>query len=283
MFARLKTRLRSTMSRSAVKLQILTRTQSRISMFVALMVSDTRRGVPEPETRKGSPAYFPRILLMIPTLNEEEAIEALVSEARSVGFTNILVVDGCSTDRTRDIAKEAGARVLLQDFGKGKGCGVRTGMREFLFGDSDILCIIDGDGTNIPVFLTQMIEQIKSGQADVVLGSRTRGPRERDAMDRLSLASNLTVSFILGAKFGRLFTDIQTGYWTFTRNAVERVYPNIRSTGFEIELELFVKILKEGLKVREIPVGFRRRKGLTKFSFAQRIRNLYCAFRLLAS
>jgi dolichol-phosphate mannosyltransferase len=252
-------------------------------MFVALMVFDTRPVVPEPETQKDKPAYLPQILLMIPTLNEEEAIEALVSEARSVGFINILVVDGFSTDKTRDIATQAGARVLLQDFGKGKGCGVRTGMREFLSGDSDLLCIIDGDGTNVPVFLTQMIEQVKSGQADVVLGSRTRGPRERNAMDGLSLASNLTVSFLLGAKFGRLFTDIQTGYWVFTRDAVERVYPSIRSTGFEIELELFVKILKEGLKAREVPVGFRRRKGFTKFSFMQRIRNLYYVFRLLAS
>ncbi len=99
----------------------------------------------------------------------------------------------------------------------------------------------------------------------------------------MSLVSNLTVSFLLGAKFRRLFTDVQTGYWIFTRNAVQRIFPQIQSTGFEIELEMFVKSLREGLRVREVPVGFRRRKGRTKFSFVMRMRNLYYAFKFLAS
>ena len=96
-------------------------------------------------------------------------------------------------------------------------------------------------------------------------------------MDKLSLASNLTVSFLLGAKFGRRFTDVQTGYWLFTKHAVERIYPTIRSTGFEIELEIFVNAFKMGLRVSEIQVGFRKRKGFTKFSFMLRLRNLYYA------
>lgn len=252
-------------------------------MFVALMVSNTEPVVPRSVTEKHNPIYSSEISLMIPTLNEEEAIQALVKEAQSKGFGNILVVDGFSTDRTREIAAESGARVVLQDFGKGKGCGVRTGMKEFISSNSHLLCIIDGDGTNDPTFLAEMIQQVRSGKADVVLGSRTRGPREPDAMDTLSLASNLTVSLLLGAKFGLLFTDVQTGYWVFTRNAVQRIYPQIRSTGFEVELELFVRTLKEGLKIHEIPVGFRRRRGHTKFSFMLRIRNLYYAFRFLAS
>jgi glycosyltransferase involved in cell wall biosynthesis len=222
-------------------------------------------------------------LLMIPTLNEAEAIEGLVAEARSAGFRQIMVVDGLSTDRTREIAEQAGVAVILQDFGKGKGCGIRTGMREFLQADANVLCIIDGDGTNDPFFLARMVAIVKEGEVDVVLGSRTRGPREAGAMDFISLASNLTVSFLLGAKFRRLFTDIQTGYWVFTRSAVQRIYPSIRSTGFEIELELFVKIFTEGLRVREIPVGFRLRKGRTKFGFMMRMRNLYYAFKFLAS
>jgi dolichol-phosphate mannosyltransferase len=102
-------------------------------------------------------------------------------------------------------------------------------------------------------------------------------------MNTLSLASNLTLSFLLGAKFGRLFTDIQTGYWLFTREAVERIYPEIQSSGFEIELELFVKILRERLRIMEVPVGFRTRKGVTKFSFMLRIRNLCYAFKYLIS
>jgi len=226
---------------------------------------------------------YSNVLLLIPTLNEEEAIEQLVREAQGCGFTDILVVDGLSVDRTREVAASMGARVVLQDFGKGKGCGVRTGMRVFLEEDSEFLAIIDGDVTNVPSDLAGMISVARSGLADVVLGSRIRGKRERGAMPALSVASNLTVSFLLGAKFLRLFTDVQTGYWLFTRDAVGRVYPKIQSTGFEIELEVFVKLLKEGLRVVEVPVGFRARKGRTKFSFGLRMRNLYYAFKYLAS
>jgi len=223
------------------------------------------------------------VLLLIPTLNEEEAIQQLIQEAHACGFTDILIVDGFSVDRTREVAGSMGARVVLQDFGRGKGCGVRTGMKLFLEGKSEFLAIIDGDVTNVPSDLTRMISVAKSGSADVVLGSRTRGKREKGAMPALSVASNLTVSFLLGAKFRRLFTDVQTGYWLFTREAVRRIYPKIQSMGFEIELELFVTILRERLRIVEIPARFRARKGKTKFSFTLRMRNLYYAFKYLAS
>ena len=222
-------------------------------------------------------------LLIIPTKNEEEAIGELVLESRAVGFSNILVIDGFSSDSTSETAKKSGASVLLQEFGNGKGCAVRTGMKEFLRGNHQYLCMIDGDGTNVPSFLLTMISIAKTRRADVVLGSRTRGHRDKGAMNLLSLASNLTVSFLLGIKFKRIFTDVQTGYWLFTRDAVERIYPLIQASGFEIELELFVTILKMGLRVIEVPVGFRQRKGITKFSFALRIRNLSYAFRRLVS
>jgi len=225
----------------------------------------------------------PEVLLLIPTLNEEEAIQQLLQEARTAGFSNILVVDGFSSDRTREIAEANGARVVLQEFGKGKGCGVRTGMKLFLESDSKFLAIIDGDGTNIPSDLMGMISLAESGTADVVLGSRTRGRREKHSMPTVSLASNLTVSFLLGAKFGRLFTDVQTGYWLFTKEAAGLVYPKIQSVGFEIELELFAVIMRSGLRVVEVPVGFRNRKGETKFSFMLRMRNLYYAFKYLGS
>jgi dolichol-phosphate mannosyltransferase len=256
--------------------------QTKMRTLVALMAENTN---PVTQATVGGIAQktFSATILMIPTLNEEEAIEALVSEAKSCGFTRILVVDGFSSDETREVAAKGGARVVEQEFGKGKGCGVRTGMKRFLEETAEFLCIIDGDGTNIPCDLSELISMLQAGKADVVLGSRTRGSREPQAMNWLSLASNRTVSFLLGAKFMHSFTDVQTGYWAFTRIAVQRIYPKIQSTGFEIELELFVRILKEGLRVREVPVGFRRRKGKTKFSFKLRIRNLYYAFKFLSS
>jgi dolichol-phosphate mannosyltransferase len=236
---------------------------------------------PVAEMTQNNQKNFSNVLLMIPTLNEEEAIASLIIESRECGFTNVLVVDGFSTDRTREVAAKASALVIEQDFGRGKGCGVRTGMKMFLQDGTDLLCIIDGDGTNVPSYLREMISIVQTHGAEIVLGSRTRGPRDPKAMNLLTLASNLTVSFLLGAKFGRFFTDIQTGYWVFSRKAVQSIYPKIRSKGFEVELEIFAMILTDGLRVCEVPVGYRRRKGKTKFSFIFRLRNLYYAFKFL--
>lgn len=249
---------------------------------MTLMAENTDPAV-QPVVEGVSQKTFPDTVVMIPTLNEEEAIETIISETRECGFTRILVVDGFSSDGTKVVAANGGAKVVDQEFGKGKGCGVRTCMRLFLEEPAVVLCIIDGDGTNVPADLIDMRSMLQAGDADVVLGSRTRGRRESGAMNWLSLISNRTVSFLLAAKFRRYFTDIQTGYWAFTRPAVQRVYPNIQSMGFEIELELFTKSLQEGLRVEELPVRFRRRKGRTKFNFKLRLRNLYYAFKFLSS
>ena len=250
--------------------------------MVALMAKDTDPAGAA-KNQNLNQKSFPRTLLMIPTLNEADAIESLVTEAKKCGFSSILVVDGFSEDRTREVAEAAGATVRLQQFGKGKGCAVRTGMKLFLEADDAVLCIIDGDATNIPSHLVDMISVLEKVGADVVLGSRIRGKRSPKAMGPLTYASNLTVSFLLGAKFTRLFTDVQTGYWVLTRAAVQKVYPLLRSTGFEAEMELFVTSLKEGLKVCEVPVGFRVRKGRSKFSFRLRLRNLLYVMKYLAA
>ena len=223
-----------------------------------------------------------RVMLVIPTLNEEEAIRPLVEEASSL-FPRIVVVDGHSSDRTREIAQSLGATVILQEFGPGKGCGVRTAMKFFLSQTADIMCIIDGDGTNIPRDLAPLIEAVRTRDADIVIGSRTRGKRDPGSMNWITIASNRVVSYLLSARYGGNFTDIQTGYWVFSRNAVERLLPGLHSTRFEIELEIFAKTRSCGLVLKEVPVGFRERLGTTKFSLGLRMRNLYFAFKYILS
>jgi dolichol-phosphate mannosyltransferase len=220
------------------------------------------------------------VLLLIPTLDEEAAIEALLSESSTI-FPRILVVDGFSEDRTREIAARSGAQVILQRYGKGKGCGVRTGLEEFLNTNANYLAIIDGDGTNVPADLEPLVQAVASQSIDVALGSRTRGKRDPGSMDWLTISSNRVVSFLLGARFLRFFTDVQTGYWVLSRSAVAELLPLLKATKFEAELELFVRAMQSGFRVAEFPVRFRSRTGRTKFSFALRMRNLAYAFRLL--
>jgi dolichol-phosphate mannosyltransferase len=219
---------------------------------------------------------------MVPTLNEELGIKKVLEDMPKGSV--VLVVDGGSTDKTIDVAKQCQAIVIEQRFGRGKGCGVRTGMEYFLSTDYDILCMIDGDGSNDPRELPKMIEVLENRNAEVVLGSRVRGKREKGAMAPFTIFSNLIVSLLLGLRFLRIFTDVQTGYWAFSRKAVETLYPNLKAKGFEIEMEIFVLTFGAGLKCVEVPVRYKKRLGKTKFRLFLRFRNFgYLVYYLLRS
>jgi dolichol-phosphate mannosyltransferase len=211
------------------------------------------------------------VLVMVPTLNEERGIRRVLKDVPK--DIDVLVVDGGSTDETVEVTRQYRVRVIEQEFGRGKGCGVRTGMGFFLSSKYDVLCMIDGDGSNDPEELPKMIEAMKYEKAEVVLGSRVKGKREKGAMTLFTIFSNVIVSLFLGLRFLRIFTDVQTGYWAFSRKAVETLYPRLKAKGFEIEMEIFVLTLDVGLKCIEVPVGFKKRLGKTKFRLFLRFRN----------
>jgi hypothetical protein len=92
-------------------------------------------------------------------------------------------------------------------------------------------------------------------------------------MTSFSIFSNLIVSLFHGLRFLRSFTDVQTGYWAFSRKAVETLYPRLKAKGFDIEMALFMLTLDIGLKCIEVPVGYKKRLGKTKFRLSLRFRN----------
>jgi len=208
---------------------------------------------------------------MVPTLNEERGIRKVLRDVPK--DIAVLVVDGGSTDETVEVARQYRVRAISQKFGRGKGCGVRTGMEFFLSSEYDVLCMIDGDGSNGPEELPKIIEAMKDEKAEVVLGSRVRGKREEGAMTLFTVFSNVIVSLFLGLRFLRFFTDVQTGYWAFSRKAAETLFPRLKAKGFEIEMEIFMLTLNVGLKCIEVPVGFKKRLGKTKFRLSLRFRN----------
>lgn len=209
---------------------------------------------------------------MLPTLNEEKALAALAPEIP--GEFDVLVVDGGSTDRTREVAKELGYGCIVQKFGKGKGCGVRSAMEYFLNTDYRYLAMIDADYTCDPAKLIGMYGRLIDNGYDIVLGNRDR-KQQRDMLGWFSLFINASTSSIVTYAYGMDLPDIQSCYWLFSRKAVEVLYPHLTARGFEIEYDIVYNSWLYGLNIGHYPVTIRKRVGDTKFTNYLRLKQIY--------
>ncbi|MDI9646309.1 MAG: S-layer glycoprotein N-glycosyltransferase AglJ [Archaeoglobales archaeon] len=199
-----------------------------------------------------------KVSVVIPTLNEEKAIGEIVSAFVSRGF-DVLVIDGRSTDKTREIAEKCGAKVVIQS-GKGKGQAVSEA---FKIVDGDILVLIDGDGSYLPEEVDRLIEPIKSGAADHVVGNRF-GKFEKGAFTRLNLLGNKILNTFFRFAYGYELHDILSGYRAMKKEVYKSV--ELRKPGFEVETELTVETLAKGFKIVEVPITYRKREGKTKLN-----------------
>src|SRR3982751_392199 len=140
------------------------------------------------------------VSVIIPALDEEEPIADVVHECLATGLPNeVIVVDNGSTDRTAERAREAGARVVDAPRGYGRACaaGVRSASPE-----CDVVVFLDGDGSDIPAFIPQLVEPIASGTHDFVIGSRTRGQREPGSMNFQQILSGRIAGYIMKRLYG---------------------------------------------------------------------------------
>lgn len=137
------------------------------------------------------------VCILIPTLNEGKTIGKLVTEFKKLGYNDVLVIDGNSTDNTVQEAKASGARVVTQ-YGKGKGAAVQ---QAFNMIDKEITVMIDGDGTYLPEDVEKLIEPIRTGKADHVMGNRF-ARFEKGAFTRLNLLGNKMLNRAFNAESG---------------------------------------------------------------------------------
>ena len=211
------------------------------------------------------------LLLLLPTLNEEEALRALADEIPAE--FDVLIVDGLSTDETKDVALTHNWQFIIQRYGKGKGCAIRTGMEEFLKTNYDHLGIIDADYSNDPREIKLMLQVLEENDFDVLSGSRDIH-RQIELLGWFSVFINRFTSTVASWMYEYRLTDIQTGCWVFTRNAAENILPHLIANGFEIEYDLLYNIWRCGLRIGETPVGFRERVGESKFSTHHRFKQI---------
>jgi dolichol-phosphate mannosyltransferase len=197
------------------------------------------------------------VCVLLPTLDEARTIGEVVGGFTERGYENVLVVDGGSTDGTRRIAEEHGARVLVQS-GSGKGQAVREGVRET---DAPVVLMADGDGTYDPADADAMLEPILEGRADHVIGDRFHGI-EPGAMPRLNRFGNRLVNRAFAFIHGRDLVDILSGYRAFTRSSFERL--GLTADGFGIETEMAVECVKHGVSTEVVGVSYAARPADSK-------------------
>ncbi len=189
------------------------------------------------------------VCILIPTLNEGKTIGGLVTEFKSMGYPDILVIDGHSTDDTISKAQSAGARVVVQN-GTGKGQAIS---QAFHLLSSKYVVMIDGDGTYLPEEINKLLEPVISGQADHVIGNRFTN-YEKGAFTGINLFGNMILNKIFGLAYGIWLNDILSGYRVFNYNAYKQI--ELNRTGFEVETEITIECVKKDLKIVELPIAY---------------------------
>jgi glycosyltransferase (TIGR04182 family) len=197
-------------------------------------------------------ADYDDVCVLVPTYNEAETIGDVVDGFHDEGLTNVLVIDGGSTDGTDEIAREHGARVVQQS-GSGKGQAVREALEMI---EAPYVLMIDGDATYRPEEADRLLDPLLAGEADHVVGNRFAN-MESGAMSRLNRAGNRIINRTFRYVHGRELTDILSGYRAFALSSVERF--SLSSDGFGIETELSVECVKHGVPTAVVPITYRAR------------------------
>lgn len=193
-----------------------------------------------------------RLALIIPARNEATRIGAVLSAlpARLPGFDQIqvFVVDDGSSDRTAQVARGHGARVLRHRVNLGKGGALRTGCEAAIRAGCDVLVFMDADGQHRAADLAPLVLPIQAGRADLVVGTRPFS----SAMPGTMRLGNWGLSGLFGLLFGQRVRDTQSGM----RAVRAAVYPQLRweASSYAVETEMLVRAARAGLRVQEVEI-----------------------------
>lgn len=200
--------------------------------------------------------------VLIPARNEEAALPLVLQEIDRALVRTIVVVDNGSTDETAARARAAGARVVSCPIaGYGRAC--LAGLAAMNEDPPDIVVFLDGDRSDHPDHMAELVAPILAGEADMVLGSRTRGIAEKGSLNTTQRFGNWLATRLMRLFWRADYSDLGP-FRAIRRQALEQLHMVDTNFGWTIEMQ--IKALGHGLRTLEIPVRYRARVGQSKIS-----------------
>jgi glycosyltransferase involved in cell wall biosynthesis len=200
------------------------------------------------------------IAVVIPALNEAQAIGQVVRAVPAQLVRQIIVVDNGSHDDTVGQAVAAGARVIVEKR-RGYGAACLAGARAAV--DADVLVFLDGDRSDDPAQLEMIAAPVLTGEADLVIGSRIQGTLEKQSMPLHGRLGNRLIVFMLHLLYGTDITDVGSFRAIKPRTLLQL---QMEQMTYGWPVEMVVKAVRKGLRLRSVPIRYRKRIGRSKVS-----------------
>lgn len=201
---------------------------------------------------------------IIPAFNEQDSIQKVIRDIPKEWVSEIIVANNNSTDQTSAVAKAAGATVLnehRQGYGYACLCGIAYVSQQSV--KPDIIVFMDADYSDHPEELPKVVQPIIEGKADLVIGSRALGNRERGAMTPQQVFGNWLATRLLRLLYGAHFTDLGP-FRAIRYDTLMHIGMRDKTYGWTVEMQL--KAAKHQFRCMEVPVNYRRRIGVSKVS-----------------
>ena len=200
-----------------------------------------------------------KLSVVIPVFNEKNTIKEIVRQVEAVRLPlekEIIIIDDCSTDGTRDILKgfdKSKSKIIFRERNEGKGAALREG---FLEATGDIIIIQDADLEYDPNDYLKIIEPILKGRGDVVYGSRFITGDPKRVLYFWHFLGNAFITKLSNLLSGLTFSDIETGYKAFRKEVVNSFKEKLKSKRFGIEPEITARLAKGRWRVYEIGISY---------------------------